>query len=831
MKFELVAYQEEAAAKVLTGLRKGTAAYDDDREHTAVSLSAPTGAGKTVIAAAVIERTLFGDPEADTPGNPNAVFLWLTDDPSLNEQTRKKILEASDRIQPGHLITLDDTFDQPKFDKGKVHFLNIQKLGKNSKMVARKEGKRTTTVWQTINSTIADPYTDYYLIIDEAHRGTRRATREDQTIVAKLMNGNGTVTAAPVVLGISATPENFDQAVAAGTQERLLRKVVVPVAAVRESGLIKDVLSISYKGEKQDMETTLVRRAVANLRDMDQEWNEYTEKEGEPPVRPALVFQIPPNTANDDIGTLLDVCVEEWSDLGHDGAIAHALESHTAEEFGDHTVRYVPPQNIQDHPKVRLVVFKEALTTGWDCPRAEVMVSLRKAKDSTYIAQLIGRMVRSPLARRIEAPETLNRVRLYLPHFDRSTVETVKARLESDDGGLPTDIEINSVDVGRNTEVPDEAFEVVERIPSYQVPGPIHRSQVARLHKLATLLISDGLHPNALSAADTHLVSVLEGERARLEADGTLETLVKDAANVTVEVLDITPGEEETTTTVEEYATDVADVNRLFAAAKRRFRDGLADKFWGARVTDHGDDPYDAKTLTIALASDTDVVEKVESEAAARVKQWLDTYGAQIQLLSGDKKAKYAQVRAMAKTPEDVVVMLPTTPITMPSDTAVRAFRKHLYADSNGDYRTRLGSWETRVVEVEEARPEFVAWYRNPTGGERCIRIPFETGTGYGKLYPDVVVLHEDDQGDVQASIIDPHGHHLADAGDKLRGLGAYAELHDEKLARVLGVIKDANGNFRMLDLKDPTVRAALVGVNGKAAIEEVFAEHGSAYA
>ena len=47
------------------------------------------------------------------------------------------------------------------------------------------------------------------------------------------------------------------------------------------------------------------------------------------------------------------------------------------------------------------VLFKEALTTGWDCPRAEVMFSQRVAGDHTYIAQLIGRMVRTPLARRI----------------------------------------------------------------------------------------------------------------------------------------------------------------------------------------------------------------------------------------------------------------------------------------------------------------------------------------------------------------------------------------------------------------------------------------------
>src|SRR4051794_27180421 len=112
MKFELKDYQEEAAQRVVVGLRKGSSEYASDGERTAVSLSAPTGAGKTVIAAAVIERMLFGGAEAEHPGDKDAIFVWLTDDPSLNAQTKKKLLEASDRLQSGHLVMLDDTFDQ-----------------------------------------------------------------------------------------------------------------------------------------------------------------------------------------------------------------------------------------------------------------------------------------------------------------------------------------------------------------------------------------------------------------------------------------------------------------------------------------------------------------------------------------------------------------------------------------------------------------------------------------------------------------------------------------------------------------------------------------------
>lgn len=184
----------------------------------------------------------------------------------------------------------------------------------------------------------------------------------------------------------------------------------------------------------------------------------------------------------------------------------------------------------------------------------------------------------------------------------------------------------------------------------------------------------------------------------------------------------------------------------------------------------------------------------------------------------------------MAREPELVNPGLPTGPISMSGDSSVPGYTGHLYSDATGMYRARFGTWEQHVLSVERERPGFIAWYRNPSGGQRALRIPYEATSGYAKLYPDFVFIHADEDGMPQASIIDPHGHHLADAGDKLRGLAKYAHDHGAEVARVIGVIRSGGGEFRLLDLKDETIRAALTGVNGKDAIEEVFAQHGAVY-
>ena len=97
MKFTLKDYQEDAVRDVLANLADAREDFHRARpRRSAFSLSAVTGAGKTVMAAAVIEALFNGNEDFDFAADPGAVVLWFTSDPSLNEQTRFRILQATD---------------------------------------------------------------------------------------------------------------------------------------------------------------------------------------------------------------------------------------------------------------------------------------------------------------------------------------------------------------------------------------------------------------------------------------------------------------------------------------------------------------------------------------------------------------------------------------------------------------------------------------------------------------------------------------------------------------------------------------------------------------
>jgi hypothetical protein len=88
VKFTLKDYQEQAVDDILYNLKRARENFKkpDRREISSFSLTATTGAGKTVMAAAAIEALFWGNDAFNFEPDPGAVVLWFSDDPSLNNK-------------------------------------------------------------------------------------------------------------------------------------------------------------------------------------------------------------------------------------------------------------------------------------------------------------------------------------------------------------------------------------------------------------------------------------------------------------------------------------------------------------------------------------------------------------------------------------------------------------------------------------------------------------------------------------------------------------------------------------------------------------------------
>lgn len=855
MKFTLKDYQSDAVRDALSNLKKARKDWHGDDYKSAFSLTAVTGAGKTVMAAAAFEALFHGDDEYDFDADPGAVVIWFSDDPALNEQTRFRLMESSDRIRHTDLVVVENTFNRAKFEPKEIYFLNTQKLGKNSLLVRgfdqeeleEKAGLllpetcpdlRSHTIWDTIRNTIEDPELTLYLVLDEAHRGmgnpTKAAESVKSTIVLRLINGASGVPGVPVVWGITATVERFNKAMD-GAQKRItLPNVVVDSAKVQESGLIKDTIILDIPNDIGDFDTVLVRRATDKLKASTEAWAEYAKQQAEAhTVVPLMVLQVPNTPDPNDIGRALDTIYQQWPELPN-GCIAHVFGEHTTQQFGNRNVPYISPERVQESTWVRVLIAKDAISTGWDCPRAEVMVSFRAAVDRTHITQLLGRMVRSPLARRIPGNDRLNSVDCLLPKFDVKTVNAVVDALMTGDDNMPAPsgrVLVNPVEMKPNPAASQAVWDKFESLPSQTRPQR-GAKPAKRLTALAHELAADDILPGAGKLAHAEMHKVLDAAQARYKA----EIRAKRSAVIAVDGKTVVADMKGKTKSFDEFLedADMAVIDDAYRRAARIFSPDISRTYVDAlayRAADPDDaDEFeealvDARVSIAALGLVTQVQLDFDAEADRLAKAWLEKYRAVIKGLSHDRQESYRQIREMSAEPQDVDLVKPDAKFELTkvrvndTETPLPTYKSHLLCDENGNYPAELNAWEAKVVEAEMKRKGFSFWYRNPQQpGQSSLGIAYPLGETFGIVRADFIFFAAQADGKVVADIVDPHSLHLADALPKLQGLALYAENHAKNYRRIESVA-ESKGKLRVLDLTNEKVRKGIAAATNAASL------------
>ncbi|SAK40945.1 Type III restriction enzyme, res subunit [Caballeronia fortuita] len=844
MKFTLKDYQDKAVREVLENLKKTRKRWHEDKERNAFSLSAVTGAGKTVMAAAVFEALFHGSEEFNFERDPGAIVIWFSDSPALNEQTRFRFMEVSDRINPytDLKVVEADNFNRSKFEAGKIYFLNTQKFGQNSLLVrgfdqevdARqgvlldtRPDLRAFTLWDVIKNTIDDPSLTLYFVLDEAHRGMGRATgaAERATIVTRLINGEKGIPGLPVVWGISATVQRFEEAMRVAQKRTRLDPVVVDSALVQESGLLKDTIILDIPEGAGDFDTLLVRRGTDQLKQSTLAWAEYAKAQDDSPrVTPLMVLQVPNNPNANDIAKALDTIFERWPDLPRD-CVANVFGEHRTEQFGGFSVPYISPEQVQDHAWIRILIAKDAISTGWDCPRAEVMVSFRPATDQTHITQLLGRMVRTPLARRIPSNDMLNSVYCLLPHFDKDTAKAVVNMLMTgDDDTKPKfgRVLINPSTMGPNPNVSEPVWEKFVSLPSQTRPQQSAKP-AKRLTALAQELITDNFLPGAGKKAHDLMHKVLDDAREKFKDKiEARRTAVLEIEGVTVkgnikdQVMSLDGFSE---------AADMAVIHDMFQRAARVFSLPIAKSYahYLAMQLAEPDDQDDleeklmeAEVEIAALGLVGEVQPFYDAAADQHAKAWFAEYKPRIKQLSDDREEAYREILEMSADPQDVDMLKPSAKAEMTAvhengqDTPIPTYPLHLLCDGQGNYPAQLNAWEVAVLKQESQRAGFQFWYRNPQQpGPSSLGIAYQDHDQYLILRPDFIFF-ADEGGKVVADLIDPHGIHLSDALPKLRGLAAYAAAHHPGAFRRIESVAEVKGKLRMLDLTRAEVRDAI---------------------
>lgn len=834
MKRDKIEFQEKAIAELRKRLHQAQIMYRTSKESQIVPFTAPTGSGKTIMISTVIENILCGCN--DYAASPDSIILWLSDSPSLNNQSREKLETKADRLRIGQCITIDDSFKADSLQQGHVYFVNTQKFGKNSNFVQYKD-ERQYTGWDILRNTVERYGNKMILIIDEAHRGAgRNEASEQMTIMQKFVKGSkdDNIPQMPVILGMSATLERFNKLIE-GCDSAKQKTTVVTSDEVRESGLLKDKIQIFHPGEEGFLEMSYLAKAAEEWKDKCIHWAKYKEHEPDREVKPVLVVQVQNANREQVSDTDLDEClrqIEEHAGVKlQTGEVVHTFEQRSTYPVNGIDVVYSRPEDIEGNQKIRVVFFKDNLSTGWDCPRAEVMMSFKVAKGYTNIAQLFGRIVRTPLQKRIETDDTLNTVKLYLPHFDTATVEKVRKELQ---GALPVDVETNptpkkslypegTLPCGVERE---EVFTALKEagIDTYTIPHEGINNYMKALFKLCHLLRRSKLNRDALDEVKEHISEMIHENINELVNAGTYRDAMLRIREHVMNELDMDAmgesleGKEKDTTQLTDY-----DIERWFEHIESKFANERIGKYYH---TKHDGDYSDTEIRlhVILFATNRICMEQLDDYCEETFYKLVKKHRKDIEK-SGETNARDFRNIVNAEVNTEAYSWFPQDLIDVAQSESDVLSNDHLYCDSDGNARFKLNSWEVAVLEEERKRGDYVCWVRNIPNKKESLCIQYRKNNQLKPHFPDFIIVRKSADGEWHFDILEPHRADLNDNIQKARGMADYSKhcsvIERNELIRV--VEKNGSRNLLRLDLTDGMIVNELNRINTDDELTNLF--------
>lgn len=324
-------------------------------EQREIVLKSCTGSGKTII------LTHFMDEFQKS--YPDIVFIWLTPGKgNLEEQSKAKM----DRYINGSKTKLLSDVMLSGFEGGDACFFNWEKLIKKSNKALRES--EHTNLLEHIEKAY-DSELKFIVIVDESHHND--TVKGDDII--ELFNTKK-------IIRCSATPKIYPDAL----------NIYIPEEDVIAEGLIKKLLIINEDFPQNinvdDQVAYLLEQALKKQNDLKRAYMQRNVN-----VNPLIIVQIPNKSE-----LLLDQVERyyESRNITYDNNLLAVWLANKKQNL----------DNIEQiDSEIIVVIIKQAVATGWDCPRAQILVKLRDNMSETFEIQTIGRIRRMPEAKHYES--------------------------------------------------------------------------------------------------------------------------------------------------------------------------------------------------------------------------------------------------------------------------------------------------------------------------------------------------------------------------------------------------------------------------------------------
>lgn len=341
----------------------------DGNNIKTITLKSPTGSGKTFMMSQVINKiTTVGEFK-----NYDVCFLWIcTGKGNLEEQSYKALTEYFDGYPICYLAENEFSGGKNKIEQNEVAILNWELIRSKDKQGNwtndLMKDKETNNFMNIIENTKEDNR-KIIMIIDESHTSakTDRAKELRDEIICP-----------DLTIEMSATPPNFTEAM----------PHIVESDDVIKEGLIKKEIIINENINKicdseTESEIVVLEAAYQKQKELKQIYeNEKLD------INPLVIIQLPNKEAGDRKKESIINFLKQKNITTENGKLAIWFTKEKINNEQDLLKELNSP--------VEFLIFKQAIDTGWDCPRASVLVRFREIKSEPFEIQTVGRILRMP---------------------------------------------------------------------------------------------------------------------------------------------------------------------------------------------------------------------------------------------------------------------------------------------------------------------------------------------------------------------------------------------------------------------------------------------------
>lgn len=368
MNFELKTYQDQAVSRLRDVAKELLPIAVREDSNKTIVFRAPTGSGKTIMMAEFLARLV-----AEHSWRERLAFIW-TAPRDLHSQSMQKLRDFYGH--GGRLVCreFDDLTDR-EIGANEILFLNWESINRKDKNLAIRENESGRYLGKVIENTRAAGRL-IVLIIDESHHSAKTKTAVN---LIRDLHPRLTVEA-------SATPKALSEPNEVVTVHRYS---VIDAGMIKKGLLLNGGFQNALKGSRVESELAKGTNAMVLKTALDKRTEIAAALRAEfESVNPLLLIQLPDAVSGEE---QIKREVEKLLKDEHGISVANGKLAIYLSEDKENLANITRLDS-----KVEVMLFKQAIALGWDCPRAHILVLFRELHSIEFSVQTVGRILRMP---------------------------------------------------------------------------------------------------------------------------------------------------------------------------------------------------------------------------------------------------------------------------------------------------------------------------------------------------------------------------------------------------------------------------------------------------